>query len=248
MRLPALAGLLPWLNGDPLSDRALRRRLLAFLRSFDGSPAAGCLRVYAAAGEAELRGSAPLPEEVRRRGTPVRYEPQEPVSAQALDELRMRVLDVVRKGFPYDPAHGPAWGARLTWSDGLAASPSRVAQLPSLLFGVRRAAPEAHRLSKAARRRYRSEPGAYEVWVDGELRDLVPYLVMRVLTLPGAASLARCTAPAAGHPREGRRCGRLFVRPAMGRPRIYCSGACKVRAHTEREEGGMEKGYKRRKR
>jgi len=220
----ALGRLLPWLGGDRLPDRELRRRLGALVRAFDGSPAAGGLRAYAAAGEAELLGS---------RGTwPAGYEPIAPVGARALARLRERVLALVRKGFPYEEGQPPPRGERLE-------------AFPSLRLGVRRVAPEAPRLSRAARRRYRTQTGAYEVWVDGALRDVVPYLVLRVLAGPGAASLARCPAPARGRPEDGRRCGRLFLLPATGRPRQFCSNACKVRAHAERTEGRMDKGHRR---
>jgi hypothetical protein len=142
-----------------------------------------------------------------------------------------RVLALVRKGFPYEAGQEAEYGERLE-------------AFPSLRLGVRRVAPAGWQLRRAARQRYRTEPGAYEVLVDGELRDLVPYLVLRLLTGPGAAMLARCPGPERGS-RGGRRCGRLFTLKVMGRPRKFCSGACKVRAFAERTEGRLESGHRR---
>jgi hypothetical protein len=231
LRQPALVALLPWLNGDGLSDREVRRRLAVFLRSFDGSAAAGHLRVYAEAGHVELRGGPRPPAAWAEHSRHLLgYEAVPRADGRALERVRDRTLALVRRGFRLE--------------DGQPASPGpRVDNLTSLRVGLRRVAPEAQRLSRAARQRYRAEPGAYETWVDGELRDLVPYLVARVLTLPGAAALGRCPAPERGQ-RDGKCCGRLFVMPRTGRPRKFCSGACKVRAFAMQDEGRMAPGRK----
>lgn len=245
MRQLALEKLLPWLNdGEEVPDRTVRRKLQAFLQTFDGSADAGFLRVYADAGTHELFGGPQVPEAAaehhERFVGPLLYEPVPAVGTQELGGLRAQLLGIIGKGFPYEARpHETPDGLIAQWNRLIG---ERVADLPSLRFGVRRRVSERvgtvpKRLSTAAHRRFRSEPGAYEVLVDGNLRDLVPYLVMRELTLPGAAALGRCPAPAPGQ--RGHMCGRLFMLATTGRPRKYCSDKCKVRDFTTDDEGNQ---------
>ena len=90
---------------------------------------------------------------------------------------------------------------------------------------------------KAEKRQYLS-PGAYMLLVDGDIQDIVPYLVLHLLTGPNMVTLARCPAPEPGNWSE--RCGRFIVQPRRGRPRVFCSLACRVREHAKqlKEEEG----------
>lgn len=103
---------------------------------------------------------------------------------------------------------------------------------PSLRFGVRRVRPPAKRskLSPRERQAYQ-DAGAAVLRVEGGLMDLVPFLLIHLLTAPDMMTVARCPAPQAGHWRN--QCGRWFVQDAgrAGRPRDYCSDACRVRAN-----------------
>lgn len=82
---------------------------------------------------------------------------------------------------------------------------------PSLRFGIR---PHTKR-------------GASVLFVEGgRLRDLVPFLVLHLLTT-GQTVVARCDAPAPGAWSE--RCGRFYVWIGKGRPREFCSDACRAR-------------------
>jgi hypothetical protein len=74
-----------------------------------------------------------------------------------------------------------------------------------------------------------SGSGQYVVAVDGRVRDVVLYQVMRLLTAPGMVVLARCPAPA---PNDwSRTCGNWLVTRGRhrGRPSTYCSMKCRVR-------------------
>jgi hypothetical protein len=88
---------------------------------------------------------------------------------------------------------------------------------------------KAPRLTAAERRAYLG-PGAYVLSVSGTLRDVLLYSVMRLLTEPGAVALARCPARSADD--HSRQCGRWLVAigKRRGRPAIYCSDLCRVRA------------------
>ena len=95
-----------------------------------------------------------------------------PFSQLELEQLRVRVADMLRNGFPPEPGYRAAAGARLEATTGLQ-------------FGVRRAhrsRPEKLNLASAATRRAYTAPGAYTLLVDGLVGDLVPYLVMHLLT------------------------------------------------------------------
>lgn len=72
--------------------------------------------------------------------------------------------------------------------------------------------------------------GSYRRLVAGELDDLVTDALIQTLTETGTVVL-RCKAPAPGNWSE--RCGRFIVAGGRGRPRKYCSGACRVRHHAE---------------
>jgi hypothetical protein len=89
-------------------------------------------------------------------------------------------------------------------------------------------------LRHAERRSYLGA-GQYVVVAEpATLRDAVVYVLVRLLTAPGMATLVRCPAPA---PNDwSRECGRWFVTSGQraGRPAKYCSTACRVRGHSRR--------------
>ena len=211
-----LASLLTWLNGD-LSPADVRRQLKDFLDSFDGSVEAGHLRVHGATpGES--------------------YDEIHAITSDALDALRERLVDLLRRGFTPDIAD-PRWGE--VFPD--------VQSSPSLRVGVLRLSPlspgKLSHASKSERRGYMA-PGAYTLLVGGKLCDLVPFLVAHLLTAPGMAAVARCPAPAPRRPGRpsadshwDKRCGHFVIRTTgRGRPTEFCSAACRIRMHAERQE------------
>ena len=189
--LGRLALLVPWVNGDGVPQ--LRLQLAAFLGSFDGSAGAGHLQVHM--GRAAQGGTTPRLERARD------------LSEAMLEDVRARVIAVLRTGFPLEPRLKDVSGGE-------------VEAFPSLRFGVGR-----------LRAGDRSTAGAYTVVVDGALRDIVPFLVIHLLTTPGMATLTRCPAPTANNWTE--RCGRFVITHGKGRPRVFCSEACRVRHHAE---------------
>lgn len=109
---------------------------------------------------------------------------------------------------------------------------AEVRSFPSLRFGVRRVRPPAKRSKlKPRERQAYQDAGAAVLRVEGSLMDLVPFLLMHLLTAPDMMTVARCPAPQAGHWRD--QCGRWFVQQVTGpgRPRDYCSDNCRVRAN-----------------
>jgi hypothetical protein len=116
-----------------------------------------------------------------------------------------------------------------------------VERLPELRLPVtvRPAKPPKQQRSVSALRHAerRSYLGAGQYVVVAEpatLRDAVVYVLVRLLTAPGMATLVRCPAPA---PNDwSRECGRWFVTSGQraGRPAKYCSTACRVRGHSRR--------------
>ncbi|MCC7033840.1 MAG: hypothetical protein IT179_13525 [Acidobacteria bacterium] len=88
--------------------------------------------------------------------------------------------------------------------------------------------------TRAATRAALLAAGRYRLLVDttrerGTLSDLVTWLTLALLTAPGMVVVSRCPAPAPGD--WTRRCHRLVVARGQGRPRQYCSVACRVRTH-----------------
>ena len=103
--------------------------------------------------------------------------------------------------------------------------------IPSLRFGVGVPPASPPKLSGASA----AEKRAYLAWgagmiVTGPVGGLLTYAVTRTLSEPGAVLLARCPAPAADDP--SRPCGRwlITIGKRRGRPAIYCSDICRVRA------------------
>lgn len=217
--------LLDWLNGEPLSVAAVRRQLDSFLESFDGSVSAGHLRVHA--------GTA---------GQGI-YEIED-VSSETLDAMRERLIDLLRRGFPPNIVvkHGK-FVTDQQWGESF----PNIQPFPSLRFGVLRLPRPVLKLSRASsdeRRTYRA-PGAYTLLVEGELADLVPFLVAHLLTASGMAVVARCPAPAPSNWDE--RCRHFLVRTTGGHPREFCSEACRVRSYAERVRKEQEATRTRRK-
>jgi len=214
-----LALLLPWLNGEPLTDADIRRQLRSFVRSFDeATEDTGYLRVVgmAAAGVLSL-------------------------DATALQRLRDELRAVIHSGFPHDRSIGPDRIER-TWAVRQRPVPYR------LLFGTVRVRDEEPIVKPSRKeKRQREAPGAYELIVSGDMSDLVPYLVMHLLTASKAVAVARCPAPAPNNWDE--RCRQFLIRSGQGHPREFCSEACRVRSHAERlRKAQEEEALKRRKR
>lgn len=89
-------------------------------------------------------------------------------------------------------------------------------------------------------------PNKSDLLVDGELHDLVPFLVLHLIT-SHQVEIARCEAP---FPKKWERhCGRFYVWLGRGRPKMFCSDACKTRHHDKAnyERAIAEKKSKKRK-
>jgi hypothetical protein len=147
------------------------------------------------------------------------------ISAPELDKLRQSLFDLLRRGFLPTPDEHRASGEWWPW----------LQPFPSLQFGAihrsRQSPGKLSRATKSERRAY-AAPGAYTQLVVGKLRDLVPFLVLHLLTAPGMAVIARCPAPAPND--RTSRCGRFLVTAGRGRPRKFCSRkACRIRNHAE---------------
>ena len=229
--------LLDWLNDDDWerSERSWREelptRLATFLASFDGSEGAGYVQVEELppllTGEVVSFDGVDIPL--------VERLPDHPSTA-GIDEdavLHALLVDLLQRGFPSPEPFLP-----------------ELLDLPSLRFGIGRQAP----LSGKARDRqlFEKRGGGYVLRVAGERFALVPWLVMHLLTLPGAVRLRRCDAP---RPGSAERCGKFFVIPTnqQGRPKDFCDGTCRQRAFWERDEKerrgrGAAKRRKRRRR
>jgi hypothetical protein len=219
-----LAWLLPWLNGDRVS--LSYARLLAFVASFDGTAEVGYVKAWESG---PARKGEPRVDRPRRRQPP---RVARPVSLSELEKLRLALVDLLRRGFGAPGQTRP----RETWGQ----------EFPSLRFGVRGAGrPSPGKLSQVSmgeRRAYLS-PGAYTLLVDGALVDLVPFLVLHLLTGPGMMTVSRCRAPA---PRNwSERCGRFLAWSGRGRPRKFCSGACRVRHQAEALQKDEKEWFKR---
>lgn len=209
-----LALLLPWLNGESLTNTDTRQQLRSFLRSFDEATAdTGYLRVI---GMAAADGLS--------------------LDATALERLRDELRFVLRSGFPLDRSIGPERTER-TWE-------VRQRPVPYRLFlgTVRRReetpSAEPHKNPSSGAKRQHAMPGAYEMHVSGAVSELIPYLVMHLLTAPKAASVGRCPAPAPNNWDE--RCQQFLIRSGQGHPREFCSEACRVRSHAERLRKAQE--------
>jgi hypothetical protein len=193
--------LLGWLNDEDWqrSSRKWRNelphRLSRFIRSFDGSAAAGHVR-------ADVLSADQLGPK--------------PSGTEELDEfevLHTVLVDVLQRGF----AHAEPFLADQI-------------DLPNLRFGIERSAPQVIPKGKTALKRLRAQPGAYVLQVSGERLSLVVWLVMHMLTLPGAIDLKRCAAP---RPYSTERCNRFFVPQGRGRIPEFCSEPCRQRNYWE---------------
>jgi hypothetical protein len=140
----------------------------------------------------------------------VRVGPREPdrevktTLSEQLDTLRLIVRDVLQ---------------------------GNVRKFQSLQFSQRAARrPESRGKLTARQRKIYDAAGGRVLRVEGPLMELVPFLVMHLMTAPGMMALSRCTAPKAYAGDD--ECGNWFVQKAgrAGRPRAHCSDRCKVRA------------------
>jgi len=198
--LKRLELLLPWLNGDGRSYEDTRERLWEFL----GPPTPGNTTKWETSDSGFTRAS--LEPAIRGLyGHEDATGATPPVSPAELERLRVdlrRVLDGEAVGLQLSlsvrPSDRPRHGA---WRNG--------------------------KLSPAARKATLGA-GHYVVHFEATgLHDTVLYLFMRLLTAPGAATLARCPAPLPGK----RHCEHWFVAigPRRGRPARFCSDACRMR-------------------
>jgi hypothetical protein len=204
--------LLPWLNGDLDDGRssdflAIRHAIAEFLRSFDGSAAAGHLEVI----------DDPAPPHVRR----LSGQGGEPTDEE-LDDLGARLRILLAQGFG-DGLLGDVSAASGTSID-----------MPDLRISVRNTGRRkpAKRGSiivggVTAQRDYR-RPGAYVLQVRGPLIQLVPFLAAHLLSAPDMLAVKRCE-------RSG--CEHFVVEAtaARGRPRQFCSKSCRERNAEQRE-------------
>jgi hypothetical protein len=75
-------------------------------------------------------------------------------------------------------------------------------------------------------------PNSSDLLVDGDLPDLVPFLVLHLIT-SHQVQIARCEAPLLND--WALHCGRFYVWLGRGRPKMFCSNACKTRQHDKAE-------------
>lgn len=207
-----LAQLLPWLNGEPLTDADIRQQLHAFLRSFDeATEHTGYLRIV---GPVSARS----------------------VESETLERLRIALKATLQSGFWEDRLVGTDTIER-TWEVRMR---PHAYQLRFGTVRRRDETPYAEPSQNPSRRakRQHAAPGAYELVVSGPVSDLVPYLAMHLLTAPGAASIGRCPAPAPNN--WDARCHQFLLRTTQGHPREFCSEACRVRSHAERARKKQE--------
>lgn len=176
---------------------AVRRAVADFVRSFDGTAGAAHLEVVADAAPVPKRRSFIASERAERQPTD-----------EELSELEVLLQIMLEQGFG-DP----------TLKDLSVA-------VPSLRFAVRGTGrrPPARRGSVidggvATQRAYRA-PGAYVLTVQGPTLELVPFLLMQLLTAPDMVSVKRCE-------RQG--CPHFVITAAAkrGRPQRFCSAACR---------------------
>lgn len=219
--------LLDWLNDDDWERSArpwraeLPGRLSDFLASFDGSEGAGYVRVE------EL---PPLSTEEIAEGIWATNRLPRPAGTEGIDQnevLHTVLVDILQRGFP---------GAKPLLPT--------LFDLPALHFGIERLAPPTGKAK--ALRLFEKRGGAYVLKVAGERFSLIAWLVMHLLTLPGAIRLRRCNAP---RPHSAERCGRFFTIPSeKGHPREFCTDRCRQRAFWERDEGQARRKRQRRRR
>jgi hypothetical protein len=203
-----LEQLLDWLNDENWARNELRwldkmpGRLRRFIQSFDGSEDAGYVEAR------EWSDDDDVPE------LPVSDAPKFINEAEELSLLHTRLVDILKHGFPQDATYEPPFLPPLK---GL-----------SLEFGVKRVAPQR----PVGKRNLKKWTGAYVVQVAAARFDLVQYLFIHLLTLPGAVALRRCDAPKAY---STERCGRFFVVSGPGRPKEVCQDKCEQRRYWERD-------------
>jgi len=201
--------LIDWINSDYpwphlyAGDQkgSIDRRVSVFLSSFDGSEEAGFVR-------AEVLSLA----ESRLDGLHL--------DENELTDLLMGLRLLLDRGFR------PERGYPGTFEDDDTSYPD-IRPLSSLMFGIERQAKFG--TSGRERRRLKDQHGVYIRSVGGNRVDLVLYLVMHLLTMPGAIALGRCSAPAPNSFTE--RCGRFVVATGQGPARRFCSDACRQRNH-----------------
>lgn len=163
-------------------------------------------------------------------GGGVRFELAD-MTAQQAGKLRQEVgsaLDALASDFRPRPSLPDGYGYALR----------------SLRLDVYRLArPRPAKLTPESRRRLLLSPGCV-LRVDGTLRDVLLFQVLRLMTAPGVLALDRCPAPAIGAPAKP--CDRWFVAVGGGRgpTRRFCRYACRVRwsqAHPPRRPGSTSK-------
>jgi hypothetical protein len=209
-----LGWILGWVNGESTDGRGDVRR---FVRSFDGSPEVGYV---------EVPEETELPEFIRE----VMPRPS-PTTDEQLDDLRVQLQLLLEQGFGVEGVSGLASAAGA-----------------SLRFAVRSAGREKPRWTQTkggnrtrvggdvAWKRYQGA-GAYVMRVYGDLVDVVPFLVMHLLTQPDMILVQRCPV-----------CEKFMARNpgARGRPRETCSEVCWMRRYADRKEAAKQPKPRRR--
>jgi hypothetical protein len=209
-----LALLLPWINSDALVEAA---RVLgdveAFVESFDGSQAAG----YVEVARGDLDG---IPDFVQKE-----MSEASPPTAEELDDLRVQLRLLMEQGFGDQAQLATGAGSSLRFA---------------VRSGGERSKPGWRQTSGGNRvreggvgamERYQA-PGAYVLQVYGSLLDVVPFLVMHLLTQPQMVSVRRCLA-----------CGRFRVLQtgARGAPPKHCGKACRDLSYAMRRKEEQER-------
>ena len=130
--------------------------------------------------------------------------PRSLIGTEGIDDyevLHTVLGDILQRGFP---SADPFLPQLMDWT--------------TMRFGIDRQAPVC------ARSWGKKRAGAYVLLVTGRPLELVTWLVMHLLTTPGAVALGRCGAPISLQSDE--RCGRFFRSKDIGRPRVTCSDNC----------------------
>jgi hypothetical protein len=216
--------LLAWLNDEDgrMPSEEVCERLRRFVDSFDGSEAAGFVRV--------------IPDP---RQTPPDFLLRKPLFEQfqgeddELSMLRFALVDLLRRGFAPEPNYVPPTLPHGIGLESLHLDINRIAQTRASLIPTRGTTREDRRRLTRERRRLAGRPGAYVLCVAGNRFDLARFLCMHLLTTPGSLALSRCPAPA---PHSKERCGKFFLVGGKGPPRKFCSETCRQRNYWEIDE------------
>lgn len=196
--------LIGWANGgggvEPVDPKVARTVVGAYVGTFDGSEGSGFI-------EAGAEAWTPLPFGLSRTFGRSLSEDED------LETLRLVVRGILLQGFNDPQSFSEALGGSVPLA---------------LHFGVRSQRGRAPK-EKRKRQAFFKTSGSYVMRVQGQLPDLIPFLVLHSLVSSGAARIARCPAPKPYNAKE--RCGSFFLTGGKGQPRKFCSDKCRIRKH-----------------